>query len=231
MKIAVMQPYLFPYIGYFQLIMPSDIFVIYDDVNFIKRGYINRNNILSNGSAQRFTIPVINGSQNSLIKDVAYHEDVKKIITAFQHAYSKAPFFNDIFPIIEDILNYPERDVPSLCKYSYERIFDYLEINKKVIYSSSLDYDRTQTADQKLVSICKLLDGTTYINSPGGRELYNKSMFEPSGIELNFIEPSIEKYTQYGAKEFIPYLSIIDILMNNDKSEVVRLVSTFRVAE
>lgn len=224
-----MQPYLFPYIGYFQLIMSSDVFVIYDDVNYIRRGYINRNNILANGVSHRFTVPAINGSQNNIIKDVQFDSKLSKIFMTIQHAYSRASFAKTVLPIIEDILEYKERDIPSLCKYSYENIFEYLGVTKKIIFSSDLKYERTQAADQKLVSICKELGGTEYINSPGGRELYNSEMFQPHGIELKFIEPSIEEYPQYGTEEFVPYLSIIDILMNCSPQEIVTMFAMYEL--
>lgn len=229
MKVAVMQPYLFPYIGYFHLIMSSDVFVIYDDVNFIKQGYINRNNILVGGVSQRFTVPVQNGSSNALIKDVLFQQNVRKVLAAIQQAYSKAPFINEVLPIVEDVLNYKKRDVPSLCEYSYKRIFEYLGLEKKILLSSSLDYDREQSADKKLVAMCQLLKASTYINSPGGRELYSSEMFKPHGVELQFIQSKIEEYPQLGTNEFIPYLSIIDVLMNCDVDTCKSLLQSYEV--
>lgn len=227
MKLAVMQPYLFPYIGYFQLIMSSDVFVIYDDVCFIKQGYINRNNILVGGVSQRFTVPVKNGSSNSLIKDVVFQGNVRKILAAVQQAYSRSSFIKDILPIIEDVLNYEERNIPALCEYSYRRIFEYLGIEKKIVLSSDLDYDKSQAADKKLVSMCQLLGAKTYINSPGGRELYSSGMFEPYGIDLRFIRPVLEEYKQLNADSFVKGLSIIDVLMNNSIEEILHLLSKF----
>lgn len=227
MKLAVMQPYLFPYIGYFQLIMSSDIFVIYDDVHFIKQGYINRNNILAGGVIQRFTVPVQNGSSNSLIKDVVFQSNVRKVLAAIQQAYSKSLFIKDILPVIEDILNYEERSISALCEYSYKRIFEYLGVEKQIVLSSDLDYDKSQTADKKLVSMCQLLGAKNYINSPGGRELYSSEMFEPYGIELKFIKPALEEYKQLNTDSFVKGLSIIDVLMNNSIEETLDLLSKF----
>ena len=116
---AVMQPYLFPYLGYFQLINCSDNFIIYDDVNFIKGGYINRNYILSNGEKQRFTVSVPGASQNKKINELCYSGDVKKVLASIHHAYSKAPYFEKVYPLIEKILKRKERSISDVCLQSY----------------------------------------------------------------------------------------------------------------
>ncbi|WP_084324608.1 WbqC family protein [Marinospirillum insulare] len=158
-------------------------------------------------------------------------QDVRKLLNTLQQSYSKSPYSESVYPIIEDILNYEKRDIPNLCLYSYKKIFNYLGINKEIIFSTDLEYDRTQAADQKLVSICKELGGAEYINSPGGRELYNTEIFQPHGIELKFIETNIEEYPQYGAKEFVPYLSIIDILMNLPKEQVIEQMKSYKLVD
>lgn len=231
MKVAIMQPYLFPYVGYFQLIMSSDIFVIYDDVNYIKKGFINRNNILLDGIPYRFTISVPSASQNKLINELQYSQEVGKLLKTIESAYIKAPFFKQVFPIIEDVLNYQSRGIAELCNLSYQKIFEYLGLEKKIILSSILDYDRTQSASNKLLDVTKKLNGQVYINSPGGRTLYDKTMFEPFGVELKFIEPIIKPYPQLNTNDFISHLSIIDILMNNDRSIVVDHISNFLLKE
>ena len=231
MKVAIMQPYLFPYVGYFQLIMSSDIFVIYDDVNYIKKGFINRNSILLDGIPYRFTISVPSASQNKLINELQYSQEVGKLLKTIESAYIKAPFFKQVFPIIEDVLNYQSRGIAELCNLSYQKIFEYLGLEKKIILSSILDYDRTQSASNKLLDVTKKLNGQVYINSPGGRTLYDKTMFEPFGVELKFIEPIIKPYPQLNTNDFISHLSIIDILMNNDRSIVVDHISNFLLKE
>ncbi len=231
MKVAIMQPYLFPYIGYFQLIMSSDIFVIYDDVNFIKQGYINRNNILFNSCVQRITLPVLKASSNKYINQLSFSGDVENILITIRQAYCKSKYFNQVFPIIENILRFENRSIPHLIRYSLDSIFNYLGLYKKIIFSSDLNYDRGKSASEKLVSICKSIDCNFYINSPGGRMLYDKTMFEPFGVELKFIEPIIKPYPQLNTNDFISHLSIIDILMNNDRSIVVDHISNFLLKE
>lgn len=226
-KIAIMQPYLFPYIGYFHLILASDIFVLYDDVNYIKKGYINRNNILFNGKVQRINLAVPGASQNILINKLSYSEDTNKLLQTLKYAYGKSEHFNKVFPIIEDIINYDNRSIPKLCNYSLNKLFEYLQIEKKIILSSDLNYDRGASASKKLVSICKTLDANVYINSPGGRSLYTRQMFEEYNIELKFIESEFLEYKQYMVTEFTPYLSIIDVLMNSDILSVKKILNHY----
>jgi hypothetical protein len=219
MKSAVMQPYLFPYLGYYQLVNSVDKFVFYDNVNFIKRGYINRNNVLVNGKAQRFTVPVPGATQNKNINEFNFSSDVTKILTTIKHAYSKAPFFNNVYPLIERVFTQTDRRVVMLCKASITEIFDYLGIQKEFFISSELKYDQEQTAAERLISISKSLNCEQYINSPGGIELYEKDFFEDRNVDLAFIKMNDVSYKQ-GKNEFVPYLSMIDVLMWNDIEEV-----------
>lgn len=223
---AVMQPYLFPYIGYYQLVYSSDNFVLYDDVTFIKSGYINRNNILVNGKATRFTIPVPNASSNTLISDLSFSLDIKKVLKTFTQSYSKAPFYNDIMPIVEAVLTNNDRSIAEVCKQGIVQVFNHLGIDKKIHKSTSLQYDRMQNAAMKLVEITKLFGSEHYVNSIGGQELYNKDFFAQYNIELSFIKPNKIVYKQ-NAGEFVPNLSMIDVLMWNDSESVKKLLTEF----
>jgi hypothetical protein len=226
---AVMQPYLFPYIGYYQLVLSSDFFVFYDDVNYIKRGYVNRNNILLDGVAHRFTLPVPSASQNTLICNLKFSDEVRKIIETINHAYKKAPYFSDVMPIIEEVLTQKDRDITSVCIAGIELVFDYLSIDSpKLLRSTDIAYNRNKSAAEKLIAITKELSCSEYVNSPGGRELYGKNYFLSENVTLHFIEPKIEEYLQ-GDSEFIPYLSIIDVLMWCSKKEAIRLLNLYRL--
>ncbi|EIO4059130.1 WbqC family protein [Vibrio vulnificus] len=220
MKCAVMQPYLFPYLGYYQLVYAVDKFVFYDDVNYIKGGFINRNNILANGTSQRFTIPVEQASSFKKISELSFSENVRKQLMSIEQAYSKAPYFKDVFPIIQKVLSSENRDVTYVCRQSIEAVFLYLGIEKSTILSSDLDYSRDQSAADKLVSIAGLLNCNEYVNSPGGKELYNKAYFKERGVDLSFIGMKLVDYPQGNDKDFLPYLSMIDVLMWNDKDSV-----------
>jgi len=229
MKFAVMQPYLFPYLGYYQLVHAVDKFVFYDDVNYIKGGYINRNNICSNEKPQRYTVPVPGMSSNILINKLSFDSNVKKQLKSIEQAYSKAPFFKDVFPIVESVLTEERRNVEHICRLSITRVMDYLDINKSYYYSSELCYERDVPAAKRLVNISKSFDLNEYINSPGGKSLYNKDYFLEHGIKLNFIEIGEYQYNQ-NSNVFLPHLSMIDVLMWNSKDEVVDLLNKYRLS-
>lgn len=228
MKIAIMQPYLFPYIGYFQLINSTDLFLIYDDVNFIKQGYINRNNILTANGKARITFPVQSVSSNKLIKELSYSERTEKPLKTIEQSYSKAPYYNSIFPLIKETLETNDRAIADTCLKSYKLIFAYLGIDKKLIKTSEIEYDRERPAQDRLIELCHKFNAKTYINASGGRELYKKEDFLREGIELKFINTLPIKYQQ-GNNDFIPNLSIIDILMNCSKKDTLELINKFEL--
>lgn len=228
MKFAVMQPYIFPYLGYYQLVNSVDKFVFYDDVTFIKGGYINRNNILSNGAAQRFTIPVPGMSSNKLINNLSFDGNVTKLLKTIQQSYSKSPSFKEVYPIIESVLNSENRFVDHVCANSIIEIFKYLEIDKDYYFSSDLKYDKKSSAADKLIAMAAVLDSYDYINSPGGKSLYDKDYFLRRNVKLSFIE--VEDYSYYqGGDKFIPHLSMIDVLMWNGKEAVKELLGKYRL--
>ena len=215
MKLAIMQPYLFPYIGYWQLINAVDVFVIFDDVSYIKKGYINRNSILLNGQGQRITLELIGASQNKLINEIEIRGNSKKILRTIELSYSKAPYFKEIFPIIEEILNQEEKNLAKFIGYSLEKISNYLKIDTKFLYSSSIKKDNSLKAQNKILDICSKLNAKNYINTIGGVNLYDEDRFKKEGIDLNFLKAKIINYQQF-KDEFISHLSIIDVLMFND---------------
>ena len=228
MTLAIMQPYLFPYIGYWQLINAVDTFVLYDDVNYINKGYINRNSILVDGKAQQFTLELINASQNKLINEIEVGNNSKKLLKTIEMAYKKAPYFFDIFPIIEAILNNKEKNLAKFIGYSLEEISNYLKINIKFIYSSDIGKENSLKAQDKIIDICKKLEARVYINSIGGQELYNKEKFKEENIKLNFLKTQFIEYKQF-KNDFVPSLSIIDILMFNSKDEIKNMLNRYEL--
>lgn len=228
MNLAVMQPYLFPYIGYFQLIYASDLFIIYDDVSYIKQGYINRNNILSPNGPVRFTVPVPGASSNKLISELSYSKDVTKVLKTIQQSYSKSPYFDKVYPLIESILLYQDRDIAEVCLKSYRDILEYLGLQRKFLKSSELNYDRSLSAKDRLISFSHKFGADCYINTPGGRELYNKPDFAKEAVDLRFIDSLPIQYDQ-GIEEFIPNLSIIDVLMNCSAQDIVHFFSQYEL--
>ncbi|MCC5881581.1 MAG: WbqC family protein [Halomonas sp.] len=225
-KVAVAQPYIFPAISYYQLVRCSDIFVLYDDANYITRGFINRNTYMVRGVPRRFTLPVPGASINRKIKDLQFSSDVKDVIEGIRHAYSRAPYFKDVFPVICRVLEYRDRDITAICREGIKEVFNYLGFPVIVIRSAELEYDRTLPADERLMEICRRMGGCHYINSQGGKKLYQKDNFSSRGIRLSFLEP--RKFTyQQGAESFVPQLSIVDALMRCSRDEVRAMLDEY----
>lgn len=226
--IAVMQPYIFPYLGYYQLVSLADVFVLYDDVNFIKGGYINRNNILVDGAAQRFTLPVPGASSNKKIYELSFSPDTKKILKTISQAYSKAPFYSDVYPLIEMVLQSEDRSIAAVCQVGIKSVFDYLGVDKEVIKTTGLIYDRAANPIDRLIEITKSFDDSVYVNSIGGQTLYDKGYFADRGVALKFLKMKSVQYTQ-AEGEFISNLSMIDVLMWCDKNCIKNLLSEYEL--
>lgn len=226
MKVAVTQPYLFAYLGYYQLVQAADVFVLYDDVTFIKKGFINRNYILLNGKPQRITVSVPGASQNKLIKNLSFSDDTSKVLKTIKQAYSKAPYFNNVYQIIQDVFSTPDRGIADVCQLSIVKALEYLNINKKIIKSSELKYDRSLPAADRLMAICGTLGASEYLNSIGGQALYSKEYFHKKGFSLQFIRMEKISYNQ-GDNEFVPNLSMIDVLMWCPKNQVRELLEAY----
>ena len=214
MRLAIMQPYLFPYPGYFQLIQAVDLFVIYDDVSYIKGGWINRNKILVQNRAHLFTLNLTGASPNRLINEVQVGSNQVKLLKTIHQSYAGAPQFDSAFPIIEEILLYPERNLAKFLDYGLKRLSDYLGLTPQWQASSSLKKDNSLRGQDKVLAICEELGATHYINAPGGKDLYNHEAFARRGIQLSFIQPISVTYSQFG-NSFVPNLSIIDTMMFN----------------
>ncbi|MBL8028978.1 MAG: WbqC family protein [Fibrobacteres bacterium] len=228
MKIGIMQPYIFPYVGYFQLVHAVDKFVLLDDVNFIKRGWINRNRILVNGNDYLFSIPVKNASQNRLILDCEFSDEPwqDKFLKTIEFNYKKAPFANDVIPLIERIVNFADRRISPFVYNHLNQIFGYLDFKKEIIPSSAVYNTGDFKAQDKILEICKKEHATHYINPIGGVELYDSSKFKNENIQLSFIKSGEVVYGQ-GSGEFVPWLSIIDVLMFNSKSQIVEFLNRY----
>lgn len=225
MKLAIMQPYIFPYIGYFQLIQSVDKFVFYDDVDFIKGGWINRNKISTQQKELLFTVPLDKASSFKKINEIHLHPVIYKkwtvkFLKSIQQSYSKSPFYNLVFPIIEEVFSGDHSSISDLTKASIKLTSKYLGIETEFVNSSQKYKNNHLKSQARVIDICKLEDADTYINAIGGLELYNPLDFLNNGIELRFLKPTMVPYNQFKTDEFIPGLSIIDFIMNIDPSEV-----------
>jgi hypothetical protein len=228
MKVAIMQPYFFPYIGYFQLIKAVDSFVVYDDVNYIKKSWINRNRILVKDQPYTITLSLSKASQNKLIHEIYISDYSSKILKTIHQSYCKAPQFLNVYPLIENIFSQNERLLSHFLIYSLRQICDYLDIRVKWHISSDLKKDKALRGQEKILAICEELRACCYINAPGGRSLYDESAFLDRGMNLSFIQPKSSPYKQFGT-EFIPNLSIIDVMMFNDRQSCAALLEAYEL--
>lgn len=231
MKVGIMQPYFFPYIGYWQLINAVDKFVIYDDVNYIKGGWINRNNILLNGEKHLITLPLEGASSFSLINTIHVTSNTKqkeKILKTIESAYKKASFFEQIYPIIRATVLNNDLNISKVLAYSIKSILEYLDINTEVLLSSEINKNNSLKSEEKVINIVKILNGTQYINAIGGQNLYNKKNFAYNGIDLKFIKTKNIAYKQFN-NEFIPNLSIIDVMMFNSPDKIREMLNDYEL--
>tara|TARA_R110000851_G_scaffold86538_5_gene187926 strand:+ start:1315 stop:2025 length:711 start_codon:yes stop_codon:yes gene_type:complete len=227
-KVAIMQPYFFPYIGYFHLIKSVDEFVIYDNIQYTKKGWINRNRILSNGEDKILTIPIKKDSdylniQDRIIAD-SWSKDKNKLLNTINNSYKKSPQFNNIFPIVHECLSSLEVNLFKFILNSLTILNSYLEIKTKIITSSDISIDHSLKSQDKVMAICKNLKATTYVNAIGGQELYNVEDFSNKDIKLKFVKSNPLVYKQY-KNEFIPWLSILDVLFFNDKKDIIKYLN------
>lgn len=223
MKLAIMQPYLFPYLGYFQLMQAADAFVIYDDVNYIKKGWINRNYILSQGQALRITLSLHGASSNLPINQISVGGNQEKLLKTIRQNYSRAPQFAITFPVVEEILLQKEKNLANFLEHGLRRISSHLGLRPEWHVSSSLEKDTGLRGQEKVLFICEKLGATEYINLPGGMALYDRECFARRNIRLSFIQPRPAAYNQFG-RDFVPNLSIIDAMMFNDQEKCQELL-------
>lgn len=221
MRLAIMQPYFFPYLGYFQLINMVDKFIIYDDVNWINRGWINRNYALSNGKKVLITLNCKETSQNKKINSIKVGDNQGKLLKTISRNYRKTPFYSSVFPLIEQVIT--ESDGALISEVASNAIFlisEYLKL--KTVFETSSGYYADSISlkrEKRLIDICLKNQADTYVNAIGGMQLYSKEQFEKFGIALKFIRSKAVSYNQFN-HEFIPWLSIIDVMMFNDVGAV-----------
>jgi len=232
MKLALMQPYLFPYIGYFQLLAQVDRFVFYDDVNFIKNGWINRNRLLLQGEPRYFTVPLRDASPFRKIRDVEVAAAAgwrRTIRESIRHAYGKAPNFVAVSALVERVLETETTRIGELAKASVRAVADHLALETELVDSSSRYANESLSGAARVLDICSREGASDYYNAPGGRALYDAREFARHGIALHFVAPQAIEYRQGGAA-FVPGLSIIDVLMHNDRGQARELLGRCTVS-
>ena len=222
MRLSIMQPYFFPYIGYFQLIAASDVFVIYDNIKYTKKGWINRNRILVDGTDAMLSLPLQKASDTLDVRDrcLAMDYNPEKLLSQIKGAYFRAPFFSLVFPLLERVFRTDERNLFGYVHASVLGVCQYLGIMTEIRISSNVAVDHTLRGESKVLAICNALGADAYLNTVGGVDLYSNEHFSERGVNLQFIKSTPFEYTQFGAP-FVPWLSIIDVLMFNSP-EIVR---------
>ena len=229
MKLGIMQPYFMPYIGYFQLMKAVDKYVVYDDVNYIKGGWANRNHILINGEKEMFTVTLQKASQNKLFNEIVIGDDFKKLMKTLLMNYSRAINFDQTMVLMERIISFPNKQLAVFIANSFREILSYLSVETEILMSSEIPKDNSLRGKDKIIQICEILGADTYYNAVGGKNLYDQEEFREHGITLNFVDSLPQVYSQLHTREFVSGLSMVDVLMNNTKDEVNRLLDSFQL--
>ncbi len=232
MKLGIMQPYLFPYIGYFQLIGAVDKFVIHDDVQYIKGGWINRNRIQINDKDYLFTFSL---KKDSSLKNIntrffsdQFEKEKAEFLKIIKNTYKNAPYFQEIYDLLSIIFEYKDLNISSFIVNSLKQICDYLDIKTPIYISSNLKKNNELKGQDRVVDICKTFKTTTYINPIGGKILYSKDVFKKNKMSLFFLQTKDIIY-EHNRQPFIPNLSIIDVLMFNSKNEMKKMLKNFEL--
>ena len=233
MRLAVMQPYLFPYVGYYQLVAAVDQFVFFDDVNFIKRGWIHRNAVLLQGERYRFTVPLLKASQNKQICHTQLHPEeysrwCQKFLKTLHQGYASSPFFEETYALVQRVLLSENDSIATLAARSVTEVANYLQIATAFTHASALGYARSGGGQDKIISLCRTQQAKEYINAIGGQELYDSASFEKEGIVLRFLQSHEVKYEQ-SSSLFVPYLSMIDMLMECSVDDIQALLTQYKL--
>ncbi|WP_442112982.1 WbqC family protein [Pseudomonas sp. NUPR-001] len=226
MKLAVMQPYLFPYAGYFKLLAQVDRFVFFDDVNYINRGWINRNRLILSGEIRYFTVPLLKASQNLKINQIAVQDRTlweRKILESVRQSYAKAPNFADVFDLMRDVFSCDAESIADLARVSIEKSCERLGLGVEFVKTSAVYANADLKGAERILDICRKEGANEYMNLPGGRSLYDERQFSDNGIRLEFCSSDLPVYTQF-QEAFVPGLSVIDMMMFNDFDECGRLL-------
>ncbi len=224
MKVAIMQPYFLPYIGYFQLIAAVDVFILYDNIKYTKKGWINRNRILQNGQDHMFSLPLKRDSDylNICQRNLSMEFNREKLLNQFKAAYRQAPHFDQTFSLIEEIVRFETENLFEYIRYSIVKICAYLHIPTQIRISSGIAIDHTLKNQRKVLALCEAVRANVYVNAIGGVALYSKETFQEKNIELRFIQSGDLKYPQLN-NEFVPWLSIVDVMMFNSQDSIKRV--------
>jgi hypothetical protein len=233
MIVTIMQPYFFPYLGYFQLLECSNIFVILDDVQYIKRAWVNKNRILINQTPYWLKFPVQKASQNLFINQRYYVRDKNErneILQRIQSAYRKAPHFTETYPLLLEIMKFDSNNVSGFNTNLIRQLTDFLGIECQILLSSELEKDNSLKGQDRIIEINRHLGSSHYVNPIGGISLYREQDFFEYELKLSFLQPENIQYPQF-KEPFVPFLSIIDVLMFCALNEVRKFLKQYRLLQ
>jgi hypothetical protein len=222
MQLAIMQPYFLPYIGYWQLIAAVDVFLLYDNIQYSKGGWINRNRLLKNNATDAiFSLPLKKGylRLNIAERELAEDFDCVRLLNQFRGAYSHAPHFSETWLLLERIVRYEECNLFRYLHHSIIQMCAYLGLETEIRISSEIPIDHGLKGQDKVLALCRALGAKRYINAIGGMDLYDRKVFQAQGMEWKFLQAKPFEYPQFGAP-FVPWLSIVDVLMFNSLEDV-----------
>ena len=226
-----MQPYFFPYIGYFQLIAQVDHFIFHDDAQYIKGGWVNRNRILSDETPLLLTLPVLRGAHEHTIQQRAYDlnpRNVGRISRRIEAYYRKAPRFSEILPLLQDILSFGDPNVAAFNANLIGRLAGFLGIGTRLLRASEMTKEDRLRGEARVIDLCVRVGATVYLNPIGGLSLYRAEAFAAAGIELQFLESNVRPYRQFGGTP-VPSLSIIDVLMFNSNQTIAAMLKECQI--
>ena len=227
-KISVMQPYFFPYLGYWQLLHEVDTFICFDDVNFINKGWINRNKIIMNGQETMITLNLSKASQNKKINEIDIFGNNESMLKTIDLSYRRSLNYLLLMPILEGILRFEEKNLAIFLANSIHKISALLKINTTIISSS--EFGLPFSGKEKIIPMCKVQNGAHYVNPIGGIDLYKHDEFNAHGLRLSFLQSDILPYSQ-NSKLFISKISIIDFLMNVAEENWTKHLNSYRLID
>jgi WbqC-like protein family len=221
MIVAIMQPYFFPYIGYFQLMQAVDMFVLYDDVQYMKGGWINRNLIrLNDDLATWLTIPICHASTYLNINERTYKldkEDVEHVENKLKASYARAPAYAEVMDIINHNLHLSDPNVATVNTRLLKAAAERIGITCQLVRSSEIGVTKELHGEDRVIAICKALRATQYINAIGGVGLYSAKRFSTEGLLLSFLRTLVPPEP---LRDGPTHLSILDMLFQEPTERI-----------
>ena len=232
MRIAIIQPYFFPYIGYMQLMQSVDVFYLLDDVHYIVRGWVNRNRVRVGEQAHWLTVPLVKPSPNKLICELLLQPDDvwrRKMLRTLETSYAKAPYFESVYAMISKVLEASYEKLAPFLHHTLQILTEYLGIEKKMLKTSEQFPGLEEKGQDRIITICQQAGAAVYINPPGGKELYEPEAFQEAGIELRFLKTSWDRLgpTTF-SKERLSY-SIIDLMMHHSPEQIKEWLACYEL--